>query len=228
VREDGELEYLGRSDQQVKVRGFRIELGEIEAALGLKAGVKAAVVVARKDAHGETALVGYVVPEGSGPSASELREHLRTRLPEYMVPAQFVMLGALPLTENGKLDRRALPAPDQAGAPAAGALPSTRFEQVLSTVWSEALGRDVSVDENFFDAGGDSLKAIRVVGRLRETWGDKVQLTDLFAHPTIRALAAYLGADGSEPPTGPDREDERREGKARMEKRLERRRRGNS
>ncbi|MCY1021700.1 non-ribosomal peptide synthetase [Pyxidicoccus sp. MSG2] len=228
VREDGELEYLGRMDQQVKVRGFRIELGEIEAELGGHPGVGQAAVVALKDEHGETQLVGYVVAPPPGPSPSELRAHLQGRLPEYMVPSTFMVLGALPLTENGKLDRRALPRPTKGGAAAPGAAPSTRFEQLLADVWSEALGHGVSVDENFFDAGGDSLRAIRVVSKLRETWGDKVQLTDLFTYPTIRALAAYLGTDGGEAATGPDREDERRDGKARMEKRLERRRRGGS
>ncbi|WP_158617156.1 non-ribosomal peptide synthetase, partial [Corallococcus exercitus] len=176
------------------MRGFRIELGEIEAALGLKAGVKAAVVVARKDAHGETALVGYVVPEGSGPSAAEMREHLKTRLPEYMVPAQFVMLGALPLTENGKLDRRALPAPVADMADGSGHTPPhDDVEARLCGIFQKVLGTPVGIHDDFFQRGGHSLMATRAVAAIRETFGVEFPVSRLFESPTVAGVAQALG-----------------------------------
>jgi amino acid adenylation domain-containing protein len=185
----GELEYLGRLDQQVKVRGFRIEPGEIEGVLAAHPAVRQAVVVVREDAPGDRRLVAYVVsPEEVG--AAELREHARTRLPDYMVPAAFVRLDALPLTPNGKLDARALPAPGPAGGGDAWAAPRTPAEEVLAGIWAEVLGVErVGVRDSFFDLGGHSLLATRVMSRVRAQLGAEVPLRALFAGPTVEALA---------------------------------------
>ncbi len=196
----GELEYLGRADQQVKVRGFRIEPGEIEAVLLEHPGVADAAVVAREGAGGEKRLVGYVVPrDGADPSAAELRAHLHARLPEHMVPAAFVVLERLPLTPNGKLDRRALPEPAHAAAEEAYAPPATVAEEVLAAVWAEVLGLErVGVDDNFFSVGGDSILSIRVVALARER-GLELSIADVFGSPTVRELAGRASPGGGEP-----------------------------
>jgi amino acid adenylation domain-containing protein len=190
----GELVYLGRTDTQVKVRGFRIELGEIESALLAHPGVRAAVALAREDAPGERRLVAYVVPEGAAPDADALRAHLRERLPAYMVPAAFVVLEALPLTPSGKLDRRALPAPDFAAGERYAA-PATPTEEVLAGIWAEILRADrVGVRETFFELGGHSLLAIRVVSRVRDALGVELPLRALFEAPTVAELSARVEA----------------------------------
>ncbi|MEW5927747.1 MAG: non-ribosomal peptide synthase/polyketide synthase [Gemmatimonadota bacterium] len=195
----GELEYLGRLDEQVKVRGFRIELGEIEAALLAHPGVREAAVLAREDAPGDRRLVGYVVPAAAQADAAALREHLRARLPEYMVPAAVVALETLPLTPNGKLDRRALPAPEAAAA-AAYVAPRTPAEEVLAGIWADVLRAErVGAEDDFFDLGGHSLLATRVVSRVREAFGVELPLRALFEAPTVAGLAervALLRAGG--------------------------------
>jgi amino acid adenylation domain-containing protein/non-ribosomal peptide synthase protein (TIGR01720 family) len=185
----GELEFLGRLDQQVKVRGFRIEPGEVEAALLAHPAVADAAVVARADG-GEARLVAYVVAAGGAEAVpAELRAHLLDTLPDYMVPAAFVSLPRLPLTTNGKLDRRALPAPLPAAAEAEYAAPRTPTEEVLAAIWAEVLGRErVGIDDNYFAVGGDSILSVRIAALARER-GMMLEVADLFAHPSVRALA---------------------------------------
>src|SRR5213075_3238884 len=169
----GELEFVGRVDSQVKVRGYRIELGEVEAALLRHGEVRECVVTAREDegGGGGKRLVAYVVSTREpAVSSTELREHLRRSLPEYMVPAQFVTLKSLPLTPNGKVDRKALPAPAQTRELGeAYQAPRTAVEEMLAGIWGELLGlREVGRNDNFFDLGGDSILSIQVVSRAAE------------------------------------------------------------
>ena len=191
-RADGAIEYLGRLDDQLKLGGVRIEPGEIEAALREHAAVADARVVV--DGSGEDPrLVAYCTPRRAGsPLVRQmLREHLRTRLPEAMVPAAFSILAALPLLPNGKLDRHSLPPPAGSGAVVAPA--STQREQEIAEVWKEVLGIDrVGPDDQFFDLGGYSLAMMRVHSRLQERYGPQLRLVDLFAHPTVRRLAGFL------------------------------------
>ncbi len=198
---DGAIEYLGRLDHQVKLRGFRIELGEIETALAREPGVREATVIVREDRPGEKALVAYIVAApGATPAPAELRRALRARLPDYMVPADFVVLPALPLSPNGKVDRRALPAPARDRVETGGRFvaPESATEQLLATFWREALGRDrVGVEDNFFDLGGHSLKLGQVHARLRTRFPNPPALLELFQYPTIRVLAARLDDDAN-------------------------------
>ncbi|GAA0968406.1 non-ribosomal peptide synthase/polyketide synthase [Streptomyces rhizosphaericus] len=196
---DGELEYLGRADDQVKIRGFRIEPGEIEAALAAHSGVGDAVVTVREDQPGVRRLVAYVVAAGSAapPQAGELREFLQRSLPAQMIPAAFVALAALPLTANGKLDRRALPAPglDGFAASAERIAPRTEAERTVARVWAEVLPvEEAGATDDFFALGGDSILAIRVASRLRTAFGTEVTPRALFTHTTVAELAAALGA----------------------------------
>ncbi|WP_420124783.1 AMP-binding enzyme, partial [Longimicrobium sp.] len=187
----GVLEYLGRTDAQVKVRGFRIEPGEIETVLRACPGVAECAVVAREAAAGDTRLVAYVVGTAE---VDALRATLRAGLPDYMVPGAFVALDALPLTPNGKLDRRALPAPEYAGA-AASLPPRNELERAVAGVWRDVLGvAEVGASDNFFDLGGSSLLLNRVFIRLRELRAD-LRMVDLFRFTTVEALAGYLGAE---------------------------------
>jgi len=190
----GEMEFLGRMDQQVKIRGHRIELGEVEEALRRHGQVRDCVVVARGGVGGAQQLAGYVVlGEGVGLGAGELRSWLREALPDYMVPSQFVVLGELPLTPNGKVDREALPEAGIAlgGAEASGyAAPRTPTEQVLSRVWQEVLGVErAGVGDNFFELGGDSILAIQVIARAGRE-GLRLTLRMIFQHQTVGELAA--------------------------------------
>ncbi|MGW2658695.1 amino acid adenylation domain-containing protein, partial [Streptomyces sp. NPDC001478] len=191
-RADGELEFAGRVDHQVKVRGFRIEPGEIEAELTAHPGVAQAAVLAREERN-ETRIVAYVVPSAQEPAtAPVLAAHLRTLLPDYMVPSAFVVLEALPLTPNGKLDRAALPAPE-AAAVGVGRAPRTPQEQILCALFAEVLGLPrAGVDEDFFELGGHSLLATRLVSRVRAALGVELDLRALFRTPTPAGLAAGL------------------------------------
>ncbi|HLM66012.1 MAG TPA: amino acid adenylation domain-containing protein, partial [Longimicrobium sp.] len=189
---DGTLDYLGRLDEQVKIRGFRIELGEIESALLDHAGVREAAVIVRADVPGDKRIVAYLVGDAD---AEPLRAHLRTRLPEYMVPAAFVPMDALPLTPNGKLDRKALPAPDFAGDEDAYVAPRTPAEEALAAVWADVLRVErVGVTDTFFELGGHSLLATRVVSRVRDALGVELPLRALFEGPTVAALAERVEA----------------------------------
>ncbi|MCC6177440.1 MAG: amino acid adenylation domain-containing protein [Chloroflexi bacterium] len=199
-RADGAIEFLGRLDQQVKIRGFRIEPGEIEATLTRHSAVRDAAVLVQGD-DGDKRLIGYVVLEGTGASVEELKAHLRQHLPEYMVPATFVVLDALPLTANGKLDRRALPDPE-AARPATehvGAAPSTDLEETIAAIWRDVLQVErVGLDDNFFDLGGTSLQIMRVQSRLQEAVHREMNIVDLFEFSTVRALARHLTGDSPE------------------------------
>jgi amino acid adenylation domain-containing protein len=192
----GALEYLGRIDHQVKVRGYRIELGEIEAVLCAHTAVREAAVTTRGEVGGENRLVGYVVArEGSAVTTKELREHTLASLPEYMMPQSFVLLEALPLTSSGKVDRRALPAPESVGADLSDAFvaPRNPLEEVLANIWLEVLAvKQLSVNDNFFELGGHSLLATQLISRVRETFAVELPLRQIFETPTVAGLAASL------------------------------------
>jgi amino acid adenylation domain-containing protein len=190
-RAGGVLEFAGRADGQVKVRGYRVEPGEVERAIAQHPDIRLAVVQAREDVPGQRRLVAYAETHGDpAPSPREVREFLRELLPDFMVPSAFVFLPALPLTPGGKVDRRALPAPDAAAAPArAFRAPSTAAERVLAEVWAAVLGRErVGADDNFFELGGDSILAVQALSRAAQA-GVRVTPRQLFAHPTLAALA---------------------------------------
>jgi len=195
---DGNIEFVGRADTQVKVRGFRIELGEIESALGRHAGVLEAIVLVREDERGDKRLVAYLVCEGeNAPPVTELREHLRERLPEYMIPFAFVMLDAMPLTPNGKADRRALPAPQMSRPELEGAFvaPRSPVEEMVAQIWSDVLGlSQIGVHDNFFALGGHSLLATTTVTRLRAAFGVDLPLRAIFETPTVSDLSELLEA----------------------------------
>ncbi|MFF0745874.1 amino acid adenylation domain-containing protein [Streptomyces sp. NPDC004111] len=192
-RADGRLDYLGRTDFQVKVRGFRIEPGEIEAVLADHPDIARTAVVVREDRPGDKRLVAYFVPVvGGAPDGDVLRKHVAETLPDYMVPSAFVTLDALPLTPNGKLDRAALPAPDY-GSLGEGRAPRTPQEETLCGLFAEILGvARVTVDDDFFALGGHSLLASRLVARVRAALGKEMSIRGFFEKPTVAALAASL------------------------------------
>jgi amino acid adenylation domain-containing protein len=196
-RANGTIEFLGRSDFQVKVRGFRIELGDIEAALLQHPHVRQAVTIAREDRPGDRRLVGYVIPESeAAPTAGELRAFLKERLPDYMVPTAFVILDQFPLTPNGKIDRRALPKPEEAASePHVYVAPRTTLEEAVASIWAQVLKIErVSVFDNFFELGGHSLLATQIVARLRDKLQVELPLASIFEAPTVAELAERLGA----------------------------------
>jgi hypothetical protein len=193
---DGRVECLGRSDSQVKLRGFRIELGEIEAVLGEHSDVRQAVVMMRSDPSGEARLAAYLTPQpGRSPTGRELRGFLREKLPPYMIPAAYVLLEAFPLTPNGKVDRRALPAPTQGGAEAQKTTqpPQTPMEKLIAESWQKALGvAQVGLYDNFFDLGGHSLLAMQVVDDLQARTGSRLNPAYL-RFESLGQLAVTLG-----------------------------------
>jgi acyl-coenzyme A synthetase/AMP-(fatty) acid ligase/acyl carrier protein len=195
--EDGRIEFQGRMDFQVKLRGFRVELGEIESVLNRHSGVGESVVLLREDTPGDKRLVGYVVPrDGPAADVQSLRAFLREQLPDYMVPAAFVTLDAFPLTPNGKVNRRALPAPEEdAFAAGAGAKvePRTDVERALADIWREVLKIErIGIHDDFFDLGGHSLLATQVVSRVRDSFQLDIPLRRLFEAPTIAGFGAIL------------------------------------
>ncbi|MGA4843958.1 amino acid adenylation domain-containing protein [Streptomyces sp. G45] len=193
---DGELEYLGRSDDQVKIRGFRVELGEVEAALAAASGVERAAVVVRDTDAGKQ-LVGYVVPSGTSVDGNAVRGDVAVRLPEYMVPAVVMVVDDLPLTVNGKLDKRALPAPEFTGGEYRA--PSSPVEEILAGIFARVLDVPrVGVDDSFFDLGGNSLSAMRVVAAVRESFDSEVGVRALMDASTVAGLARLVGD-----PSGP-------------------------
>ena len=195
---DGRVEFLGRIDHQVKVRGYRIELGDIEAALDQHPAIGQAVVVAREETPGNKRLAAYIVlaqgvEKGQGPSVSDLRAYLKEKLPEYMIPALYTFLDAMPLTPNGKVDRRALPAPDKASAAREYVAPRDEKEEALAAIWAEVLGVDrVGINDDFFELGGDSLLVIRVVTKANKA-NLGVTTKQVFQHRTVAELAAVAG-----------------------------------
>ncbi|MBO0802120.1 MAG: amino acid adenylation domain-containing protein, partial [Nocardiopsaceae bacterium] len=194
-RGDGQLEFAGRADDQVKLRGFRIELGEVEAVLGGAPGVGRAAVLLREDRPGDKRLVGYVVPaDGEQVTGERVREWAAGKLPDYMVPSAVAVLDELPVTVNGKLDRAALPAPDyQAGAAGQYVAPRTPQEEILAQLFADVLGIGrIGVNDSFFDLGGDSLLGIRLISRVRAVMGAKLEIASVFEAPTPAQLADVL------------------------------------
>nr|ATU31794.1 NRPS [Streptomyces sp. KCB13F003] len=192
---DGNLDFVSRTDFQVKIRGLRIELGEIEAAAAAHPGVAQALVLAREDIPGSKRLVAYAVPvPGKGPGPDELKEFLARSLPAHMVPAAVIVLDAFPLTPNGKVDRRALPSPEAAaGDRAQRVAPRNPAEEILAGIWGDVLGQDrVSVEDNFFDLGGDSILSIQVISRIRDVFVIDLPARALFDNPTVADLAAAV------------------------------------
>ena len=197
---DGNIEFLGRIDHQVKVRGFRIELGEIETVLEGHPALSQAVVLAREDNPGDKRLVAYIVPQqGESPATGELRNFTQQKLPAYMVPSTFVTLDALPLTPNAKIDRRALPPPEGTRPDSEKTVPPRdALELQLARIWEEILDiRPISVKDNFFDLGGHSLLAVRLIAQIQQQLGQDLSLVTLFQEPTVEHLASILRQQGS-------------------------------
>ena len=189
---DGQLRYVGRADEQVKIRGYRIELGEVQAALAGLDGVEQAVVIAREDRPGDKRLVGYVT--GTADPAA-VRAALAERLPGYMVPAAVVVIDALPLTVNGKLDKRALPAPEYSDVDGYRA-PATLTEEILAGIYAQVLGVErVGVDDSFFELGGDSLLAMRLIAAVNTGLDAGLSVRSVFEAPTVAQLAPRIGGD---------------------------------
>jgi len=194
----GEIEFLGRTDDQVKIRGFRVELGEIDGALANHPSVREAAVIAREDVPGDKRLVAYFVPvRGANPTPTELRRYLRKELPEFMVPSAFVMLEGMPLTPNGKIDRRGLPAPEAEALLEESAAVTDPLQSQLVRIWEAVLGKKpIGIKDNFFDLGGHSLLAARLMHRTGQALGKTLPLAMLFQAPTVEQLAAALRQNG--------------------------------
>jgi acyl-coenzyme A synthetase/AMP-(fatty) acid ligase/acyl carrier protein len=206
---DGEIEYLGRTDHQVKLRGFRIELGEIETVLRQHASVRDAVVVAREDAPGDQRLAAYLVlHEGQALDADALRGHAGDKLPGHMIPSSFTVLPAFPLTPSGKIDRRSLPAPDRARPERGYVAPRSPVEEALADIWKVVLGVDrVGAHDDFFALGGHSLLATEIAARVRVAFSVELPLKHIFAAPTLEALAKTIVSLKAEQVTGHELDD---------------------
>ncbi|HEV7587200.1 MAG TPA: amino acid adenylation domain-containing protein, partial [Longimicrobium sp.] len=216
---DGRLDFMGRMDEQVKVRGFRVEPGEVAALLSSVDGVRDAAVVVRGEGPFAGRLVAYVVLAPAAPSTDSLLEHLKTRLPEYMVPSAMVTMDELPLNPNGKVDRAALPEPT--AAPVAAAQPQGELERAIAAVWREVLGLDsVGVNDNFFEIGGHSLLLASLHEKLEQALGRELQMVDLFRSPTVRSFAALVGEHAEAQPGAAQRGEDR--GSARRAARVRR------
>lgn len=225
---EGEIEFLGRIDHQVKIRGHRIELGEIEARLLDEPEVKETVVLAREDLPGEKRLVAYLVPRGgSDIDPGALCRLLRERLPASMIPSAFVILERMPLTPNGKIDRKALPPPGERRMEKTAALviPRSGPEKMIARIWRDLLRIDrVGIDDNFFDLGGHSLLLVQAHRRMEETLGHPVPMMALFQHPTVRALAEYIAHGGPEQPSLQRHQERARRQRAALESQKKRKR----
>lgn len=206
-RPDGRIEYIGRTDNQVKVRGFRIELGEIEAVLNRHETVQAALVITREDVAGERGIVAYVVPRsGAAVTPVELREYLQQRMPKHMLPSHFILLGEIPLTGSGKADLRRLPSPEQVRRSTGSnhAEPSSELEQAIAGIWRDVLQIDeVGLDDNFFELGGHSLLMIQIQNKLQKVLAREISMVELFHYPTISALAQHLETPKAEESVSP-------------------------
>ncbi len=232
---DGEIEFLGRIDSQVKVRGYRIELGEIETVLARHAGVREAVVLAREDVPGNKQLAGYVVaadPAAAALQEAELKAHCAAELPDYMVPPAILVLDSFPLSSSGKLDRKALPAPDIARPrmEAAYEAPTEGVEATIANIWRESLKLDqVGRADNFFDLGGNSILLIAVHGKLKAALGREFPMVELFRFPTVGTLARHLeGAgdpSGESPQDAAEKTEKLQAGRSRLAQMQQRRRR---
>jgi acyl carrier protein len=203
-RPDGAIEFLGRVDNQIKIRGFRIEIGEIETALVSHPSVREAAVLAREDTPGDKRLIAYVVCARHQWSivSNELRGYLKERLPEYMLPLAFIQMEALPLSPNGKVDRRALPVPEQVKAVPASAqiMPRTPLEEILCGIWQEVLKTEqVGVTDNFFELGGHSLLVTQIISRVREIFRIELPVRKLFDAVTIEQLASVIVENETKP-----------------------------
>jgi thioesterase domain-containing protein/acyl carrier protein len=198
--EDGTLEFLGRADFQIKVRGFRVELGEVEAALTAQPGVREGVCAAPADVSGQRSLVAYPVAEpGVTLDTRAVRQGLAQSLPEFMVPSQYVVLPALPMSDNGKVDRKALPSPNAVRARAEMVLPRTEAERVMTSIWEDVLQTaPIGVTDNFFDIGGHSLLAVVLVSRIESRSGITIPLSRLLECPTIESLVSSIGQTGND------------------------------
>lgn len=193
---DGRIQFTGRKDFQVKIRGHRVELGEIESAISQYRPVRENVVVATETGHGDNRLIAYVVPHKPASVNGDLRDFLKQKLPEYMVPSSFVILDSLPLTASGKLNRRALPAPVEANDRVVFAAPETQLEKSLAAIWADVLEvKAIDINDNFFDLGGHSLLAVRLFAQIEKKLGKRLPLATLFQAPTVAQLAAVILKD---------------------------------
>jgi long-subunit acyl-CoA synthetase (AMP-forming) len=199
-RPDGTMDFIGRADFQVKVRGYRIELGEIESVIEAQPGILEAAVIVKADDAADQRLVAFMVPrDGVAAQTAELRSALRAKLPEYMIPNEFVTLLEMPRTANGKLDRKALQAirPEPVRQVTADALPQSETEKLIVDSWRKTLKLEhVGVNDNFFDLGGHSLLVVQLHNELKQRFSSPLSLTDLYQYPTVRSLSEYI-ASGS-------------------------------
>ncbi len=220
---DGNIEFLGRKDNQVKLRGFRIELGEIDAVLTQHPAVREVVTIIREDQPGNKRLVAYIVPEeNSNLTPEELRDFLKTKLPNYMLPAVFIILEAFPLTPNGKVNRNALPAPTDVATEDSYIMPETDAERLIATVWQETLNIEfdkIGINNNFFDLGGHSLMVVQLQSKLQAIFDQDISIVELFEHPTIHSLAQYLKNKNTEISNTKNQADNRRSRKDSMKQR---------